>query len=118
MGAAERRNKIITILYRRGHVSMADLAREFGVSYSTIRRDIDALTFGNYLTIKRGRYDAGVYVDFAGTAKLTATTEEQLLVLHKIYDFAQHQSECILSDNEIRALEAVIARYMTRDKKG
>ena len=44
MGTSERREAILHLLYRRKHETIENLAHEFGVSYSTIRRDIDVLS--------------------------------------------------------------------------
>ena len=43
MYAAERRQAMAGLVTRRGRVSVADLAVEFGVTTETVRRDLDAL---------------------------------------------------------------------------
>lgn len=43
MLAEERRNKLLEVVRSRGFASLLDLAREFEVSESTIRRDLDQL---------------------------------------------------------------------------
>ena len=43
MYAAERQQVMAELVTRRGRVSVADLAVEFGVTTETVRRDLDAL---------------------------------------------------------------------------
>ena len=43
MYAAERQQAIAELVTRRGRVSVADLAVEFGVTTETVRRDLDGL---------------------------------------------------------------------------
>ncbi|MBE5922691.1 MAG: DeoR family transcriptional regulator [Lachnospiraceae bacterium] len=62
MGTAERRNEILRILCRRRHETIDNLASEFGVSYRTIRRDIEILSLTEPIITRYGRYAGGVYI--------------------------------------------------------
>jgi DeoR/GlpR family transcriptional regulator of sugar metabolism len=50
----ERRERIIALLAQDGHVSVADLSAQFGVSQATIRSDLDALAAERLLTRTHG----------------------------------------------------------------
>jgi len=50
----ERRERIIALLAHNGHVSVADLSAQFGVSEATIRADLDALAAERLLTRTHG----------------------------------------------------------------
>lgn len=118
MGTAEqRRDAILITLYRRQHETIANLAFEFGVSYSTIRRDIDILSFDAPLVMKSGRYSGGVYIADFDRKDCPVTAEDELLVLHKLSVMAKNESVCLLSDKETKALNSIIAKYMSRQKQ-
>jgi DeoR/GlpR family transcriptional regulator of sugar metabolism len=50
-----RHKKILELLYQKNSVSSEDLAKEFGVSKITIRRDLDVLAAAKLLERTRGR---------------------------------------------------------------
>lgn len=62
MGPAERRNRLIKILCRRRHETIANLALEMEVSERTVRRDIAALSEVEPIYTQTGRHSGGVYV--------------------------------------------------------
>lgn len=115
MGSVERREAILRYLYRRQYASIGKLADMFSVSYSTIRRDIDALSLSAPIVIDRGRYTGGVrvvkYID-----NYMITSEDELIVLHKLYLMATNESPCLLNDNEMKTFKSIIQKYMFRQK--
>ena len=62
MNAYERRGRIIKILTEVSHVTVNELAKQFGVSYRTITRDLEFLS--EYLPIYtiQGRSVGGIYL--------------------------------------------------------
>jgi predicted DNA-binding transcriptional regulator YafY len=62
MTAIERREAILDALCVRRQDTYENLAQEFGVSYSTIRRDIEVLACSYPIEPVRGRHGGGVYV--------------------------------------------------------
>ena len=63
MTALERQYAILEILCRKRHDTIDNLAEQFNVSRSTIRRDIIALSCSFPLRTARGHYGGGVYVE-------------------------------------------------------
>ena len=58
------RNKIVDILYRRRHETMANLAFELKVSRQTIQNDITALSIEHpEIEIRSGRYGGGIFIN-------------------------------------------------------
>ena len=62
MTVDERRQRIIRILYLRGHETTKKLANELGVSERTIMRDVCALSLKEPIYTLTGRYNGGVYI--------------------------------------------------------
>lgn len=62
MNVYERRGRIIKILTEVSHVTVNELAKQFGVSYRTITRDLEFLS--EYLPIYtvQGRTVGGIYL--------------------------------------------------------
>ena len=60
--AVERRDAILDTLCVRRQDTYQNLSREFGVSFSTIRRDIEVLACSYPIEPTRGRYGGGVKI--------------------------------------------------------
>ena len=60
MNSAERQQAIANVLIHRRQETVANLMSEFGVSRSTILRDIATLTCSLPIETVRGRYGGGV----------------------------------------------------------
>lgn len=114
MDANERREAIIRILYARGHESLANLAKRFNVSYSTIRRDIDILTFIIPIRVEKGRYSGGVFIDKYCEGESKITSEDELILLCKIHSKVIENKNIVLNDLEINTLNSIISKYMSR----
>ncbi|MCD7752234.1 MAG: DeoR family transcriptional regulator [Lachnospiraceae bacterium] len=81
MTANERREAILEALCVRRQDTYSNLAHEFGVSYSTIRRDIEALACSYPLEPVRGRHGGGVYVaDWYHRNRRTLSPEQAALL--------------------------------------
>lgn len=63
MSTNERRQRLLEVLCIRRHDTYDNLAHEFHVSKSTIRRDIAALTRDYPIITVSGRYGGGVWIE-------------------------------------------------------
>lgn len=111
MGTAERRYSIMKILCRRRHENIRNLSEEFGVSERTIRRDIEALSYTEPIYTQKGRYHGGVYIVDGYYIDRMYMSDEEIMVLLKVYQFANDQQICALKPNEIAILKKVIDSY-------
>ena len=109
MGSTERRNEILRRLCRRGRDTIANLAAEFGVSERTIRRDIDALSSTEPIYTQTGIYIGGIYIMKGYNVNRMYMTEEELLLLKKLYLNAQCQG--ILNQREVHLIEGIMENY-------
>lgn len=91
MGITERRAALLTVLCRRRHETIANLAAEFGVSARTIRRDIDALSLDMPIYTQTGRYGGGIYVTENFQLDRKYFTKAELALLEKIIACAKHE---------------------------
>ena len=107
MGTAERRLEIMKLLCKRRYETMANLSQEFGVSFRTIQRDIDELTFLMPLYIKSGRYEGGIYVDEAYTMDRMYMRAEEINLLVKVKKLVSDK----LSKNENNLFDYIIKSY-------
>lgn len=81
MNLFERRNAIMRILRRDGHITVASLAQKFDVSERTIYSDITALSFDQPIQTVRGRYGGGIKLAswFHPNASTLSPRQEELL---------------------------------------
>lgn len=116
---AERRCEIMKILCRRRSETIQKMASELGVSERTIRRDIEILSLKEPIYTKSGRYGGGVYVEESYSMERMYMADEELSVLHKLYDFADKRSPCALNADEKRILHSIISTYTKpKQRKG
>ncbi len=111
LGTAERRNEIMRILCRRRHETISNLAAEFGVSTRTILRDIEVLSIKEPIYTQCGRYGGGVYVTDGYSMSKMYMTDEELTLLHKLFEFADKRAVCELCDEENNLLKSIISQY-------
>ncbi len=83
MNAMERRMEILQCLCIRRHDTVDRLAREFSVSNSTLRNDIQVLSYKYPLYTTRGR-DGGVHVMEGYQLGMKCLTDEQAEVLERL----------------------------------
>ncbi len=117
MGTAERRYEIMRILCRRRYETVANLAREFGVSQRTILRDIEVLSVSEPIYTQCGRYGGGVYVTNNYQMDRMYMTKKELGVLHKLSTSAAKQEVCALSEEEEKLLHLLISQYTKPGKE-
>lgn len=110
MGTAERRREIMRFLIRRRHETITNLAHEFGVSTRTILRDIEILSITEPIYTQCGKY-GGVYVSDDYSMSRMYMTKKELLLLHKLSDFADKRAACELSVEENKLLKSIISQY-------
>lgn len=111
MGTAERRNEIMKYLCRRRYDTISNLAFEFGVSERTIRRDIESLSLTEPIYTQQGRYGGGVYVMEGYSLSRMYMSDNESLLLHKIYVMAQNHDKCNLSTDELKLLSNIVSNY-------
>ncbi len=107
-----RRKLLLSILKKRGHDTIPNLAVELNVSAKTIRRDLDVLCLNEPITFKTGRYDGGVYYDRTRLAQRTALNQQQINILKRIIVSAEKQEPCKLSSPEIITLYSILADFV------
>ena len=109
MGTSERRIEIIKYLCRKRHATMEEIAKEFGVSVRTVKRDIDYLSGVMMIPIycQSGKYDGGVYIDDNYRWDKMYMTLEQISLLMKVKELVPDK----LSDKENTALKQIINLY-------
>lgn len=95
MTAADRRREIISILVVSGHVTVGELAQEFGVTRHTILNDVVALTYGYPIYTKQGAGGGIFIMDGYKPYNNTLTPFEQER-LKKMYHAAEGQDKKIL----------------------
>ena len=110
MGTAERRNEILKALCRRRHDTISNLAFEFGVSERTIRRDIETLSLSVPIYTQTGRYGGGIYVLDGYFMDQIRVNDHEAQVLNKINTMAEKQTKCVLSSEEFKTLNKLIAK--------
>ena len=110
LGTAERRTEIMRILCRRRHETISNLAKEFGVSYRTILRDIEVLSVTEPIYTQSGLY-GGVYVIDDYSMSKMYMTDRELSLLHKLSKFADEKDICNLSCEENQLLKSIISQY-------
>ena len=111
MGITERRAALLTVLCRRRHETIANLASEFGVSARTIRRDIDALSLDMPIYTQTGRYGGGIYVTENFQLDRKYFTKAELALLEKIITYSRQNKPYILCTEEIRTLQRILSNY-------
>lgn len=86
MNYAERREAILEVLCIRRHDTCDNLAHEFHVANSTIRRDLEILTCAYPIETVRGRHGGGVRVTDGYYLYHKALTPKQAALLQRLRD--------------------------------
>lgn len=98
MRATERRQAILEALCIRRSDKVENLAFEFDVNESTIRRDILELSLNYPIYTQTGRYGGGVYVaDDYYLGKQYLTAEQQSLLQELTQSVNEEQKEVLKS---------------------
>ena len=86
MSYAERREAILEVLCIRRHDTCDNLAHEFHVANSTIRRDLEILTCSYPIETVRGRYGGGVKIADGYYLYRKMLTPKQAALLQRLRD--------------------------------
>ena len=95
MNLAHWRMEIISILSVKGHVTMRELAWEFGVDRRTIMNDVIALSFDYPVYTKPGE-GGGVFITENYKPYTNTLTETELETLCRLYGKAEGKEKEIL----------------------
>ena len=108
MGCAERRAKIIGLLALRRYETANNLAREFGVSERTVRRDLEVLSLSEPIYTQSGRF-GGVYFMDGGRPSRTYRNAEKYALLKQLYE--KEQAEGRLCPENLALLSEILSDY-------
>ncbi len=111
MGTAERRKAIFVTLCKRRHETIDNLASEFGVSRSTMRRDIEELSHSEPIFTAPGRYGGGVFVMMEYKADQLYLLSNELKDLYNIYELVRINDPELLKKAEFSSLLKIIVKY-------
>lgn len=111
MTSTERQLTIIKILCRRGHETMQNLADELGVCKRTIQRDIEAISIEVPVSLKKGKYDGGVYIEETYRSDKMCFTAEETALLYRIANALKKVSTDTLGEEERNLYLALIRKY-------
>ena len=111
MGASDRREAIMRILYRRGNETIANLANEFGVSERTIRRDIIELSINYPIFTVRGRYYGGIHIVDGSSGRQRIFVGRNLETITAVLDYISDNPIDGVGDDDIKALRQLIEKY-------
>ena len=114
MGTSERRAELLRILSLRRHDTVFNLAREFGVSERTIRRDIETLSLSEPIYTQTGRYNGGVYIIEGYSARKLYLLDSEIKVIKKIQSYLDNAAESPLNLEEMTILNSIVLKY-TKD---
>lgn len=117
MNAADRRDKIMRILFRRGFETVPNLANELHVSERTILRDISLLILTEPIDTKTGRYGGGVYVIEGANSRRLYMKEEETEFLHSFISDLEVKSNRCFSEERIQSLKNLLSLYEKPKRK-
>ena len=103
MNSAERQQAIANVLIHRRQETVANLMTEFGVSRSTILRDIATLTCSLPIETVRGRYGGGVKLADGYRPHRSTLSPEQAQAIRRAAE--------LMSGKERQALLSVLAQF-------
>jgi len=96
-----RQQDIITLLEKRGEITVKDLAAHLGVSEMTVHRDLNYLEEHSYLYKKRG---AAVFVECSDREKSVFYADEKYRIGKKAAELIK-PGQSVIFDNSTTALE-------------
>jgi len=89
---AERRRQILDLLNKNGTITVAELAKKFGVGEATIRRDLHHLEKNYHVVVTYGGAHLphyGMLQEFPLTQKMLINTEQKRLIARKAASLIQ-----------------------------
>ncbi len=84
VSTSERQHAILEVLCQKRHETLDCLAETFGVSKSTIRRDVETLSCTYPVKTVRGKYGGGVYLENWYQPDRKCLSAEQTSLLHRL----------------------------------
>ena len=111
MNFAERREKIMRIMYRRGYETVENLARECEVSKRTMMRDIGKMMNNEPIYTQSGRYGGGVYLVEGAISGYLYLKNEEIQLLEKAVTDVESNPCRIMTDIDIASLNNMILIY-------
>ncbi len=96
MNALARREAIWNTIRQRSKVNMKELSAKYGVSISTIRRDVEALSMDHPIVTVRGRYGGGVALAYGAVTSRNILTEQQIDCLLRVSQSVSEEDAAIL----------------------
>ncbi len=110
MKTAERRKRLIKLLYQRSYDTAPRLAEEFGVSSRTIMRDIDALSKTEPIYTRVGN-KGGIFVMNSPYMDKMYLTEDEISVLKKLSAACKEKVSVDFNEEELKILDNIIKSY-------
>lgn len=117
MDPPARRQSILRLLYRRGNMTLEELAEEFGVSRRTIRRDIEILSLTEPIYTQTGRYGGGVFISQDHMPTNMYIIESEAKIIGKMISCAENGVICDLAPEEIEVINKLIDDYSEKEKQ-
>lgn len=118
MNAAERREKLLRILARRGKTSAKALAEELEVSERTVFRDVDILSTGKPIAAICGKY-GGIYITDPKSICSFTMPEDELNLLRKLDKSFHRLPGDLFTPADHRLVQDMVACYSkTVSQKG
>lgn len=111
MGTIGRILTMMKCLCQVRHATIPELAKQFGVSERTIRRDIEELGYFIPLETRAGRYEGGVYVmeDYVWDKAYMSAEDIELLI--RIKTIGEKQERLMLDGTSLQRLGRIITTY-------
>ena len=97
MTPTERRQRLLEVLCIRRHDTCDNLAHEFHVANSTIRRDLEILTCSYPIETVRGRHGGGVKVAEGYYLYRKALAPKQAALLQRLRDQLDGEDRIVLN---------------------
>ena len=109
MNAEKRRRNMEDAICIRRHDTVANLAKEYGVSERTIMRDIVILSERIPIYTKPGRYGGGIYIDARYHAGRLYWEREETELMQRILACLEGRSFLPLGERDVPALRRMLA---------
>ncbi len=103
MNISERQNAILEVLCQKRHETLDCLAETFGVSKSTIRRDVETLSCTYPIKTVRGKYGGGVYLESWFQPNRKRLSPEQTSLLNRLL--------AVLTGNDRQIMQSILTQF-------
>lgn len=104
--SAERRQKILEFVVTRRHTYLKDVCNEFGISFSTARRDVQILSCSYPIFTSQGG-NGGIHTVSGYHIGMKYFTDEQTALLEKL--------SCSLVGEDLKTMEGIIKTFKRPD---